>query len=144
MRPLLTLVSTAALCAAAAHPASAQHTAAPESGRPLVRHTAVVLAAAPARPLAVYLFVAPHDAGMPAEVTVSDSLGVLVAALRLPFTSGTRAMNVERLGTDVVLRSETPSGALTLVLFQNEPAPLGTVIGRWTLGDKEGKLRAAR
>ncbi len=143
MRTLLSLVSTAVLCAAA-HPASAQNTAATDAGRPLVRAAAFVIDAAAVRTLAIYQFVAPHDAGMPTEVTVADSSGALVAALRLPFASTTRPMTIERSGTDVVLHGDTPSGALTLVLYQNEPAPLGTVIGRWVLGDREGKLRAAR
>jgi len=107
-------------------------------------HAAVTADPALVRPVAVYQFVASHDAGIPKEVTVSDSAGVLVATFRLPGAAATRPMMVEVLNNDLVLQGETPWGVLTLVLYQNDQEPVSAVVGRWILGDKEGKLRAAR
>jgi hypothetical protein len=53
-------------------------------------------------------------------------------------------MMVEVLNSDLVLQGETPSGPITLVLHQKDVEPVGAVIGRWLLGDMQGKLRAAR
>ena len=96
------------------------------------------------RVVAVYDIVAPRRVGMPTQVAVTDSAGTLSARFTLRDTPGTRPMLVDFIGGDIVLQGETLVGTLTLVLFQREPQPVGTVIGRWIRGENEGKLIASR
>jgi hypothetical protein len=101
-------------------------------------------AAAPrVRPVAVYRFARRDAAGLPAEVTLADSAGRLVAEYRLAGDRMSHAMTVTTVATDLVLRAETPSGPLTVRLDgQNDGSALGPVAGRWWLGDARGALRA--
>jgi hypothetical protein len=126
---------TAAL--AAARPAAAQALV-PAAD---VRRPDAPAAAARVRLAATYRFARRDAAGLPAEVTVADSAGQLVARCQLDGERAARAMAVTILDTDLVLQAETPSGVLTLRLDgQNAPAP-GPVTGRWSLGDTRGALR---
>jgi hypothetical protein len=145
MRTMLSFLSplaTAALCAAAVSPAAAQHSAAPDHVRPVVQHAAVTVDAPLPRTVALYQFGASRAVGMPTQVTVADSAGRLVANFRLPRGGAARPMTVGVVDTDIMLQGETPSGVLTLVLYQqNDPDAAGAVVGRWSLGDRQGELR---
>ena len=82
------------------------------------------------------------DPGVPDQVTVADSAGVIVAGLRLHGAREARPMLIDVLGTDLVLQGETPEGVLTLRLYgQGNPADTGSFAGRWWLGAREGTLR---
>ena len=134
MPSLLSPLATVALCAAAMSPAAAQHAAAPDHVRPVV--------APLPRTVALYQFGASRAVGMPTQVTVADSAGKLVATFRLPRGGAARPMTVGVVDTDIMLQGETPSGVLTLVLYQqNDPDAAGAVVGRWSLGDRQGELR---
>jgi hypothetical protein len=138
---LLSPLAAVALSVAAVHPAAAQTAAATENIRPVVeraeRTTDDLL-----RPLAVYRFARSHDVIMPTRVVVADSVGQLVATFRLAGSGTERPMLVEVLGSDLVLQGETPSGVLTLVLYeQNDSRHVDSLVGRWTLGTRQGELR---
>lgn len=140
MRAIYSLVAAAALCAAA-RPAAAQHAAVPGHVRPAAHADAAV------RPLASYRLAAARRAALPAEVTVADSAGALVASYRLPGAAEPQPMVVTVIGTDVVLQGETPSGVLTLQLYgQNDADAAAPVEGRWSRAGQEGSLhgRATR
>jgi len=143
MRAMVSFASPLAavvLCATAVRPAAAQQ-AAPDHARPVVQHTSYTADAAP-RTVAAYRFTTPRDAALPAQVTVADSAGALVASYRLPGDRTARPMVVTVLDTDLVLQGETPSGVLTLQLFrQNDAAATDAVGGRWWLGEQKGELR---
>jgi hypothetical protein len=131
-----TALSVVALCPAAAQQATADHV------RPAVRHTITTPDTVQLRTLAVYRFGASRLAGMPSQVTVADSAGELVATFRRPGAREAVPMVVDVLGTDITLQGATPSGVLTLVLYgQNDPDASDVLIGRWTLGDRQGALR---
>ena len=143
MRAIYSLAAAAALCAAA-RPAAAQHAAVPDHARPAAHADA---GAAAVRPLASYRLAAARRAALPAEVTVADSAGALVASYRLPGTADARPMAVTVIGTDVVLQGETPAGVLTLQLYgQNDADAAAPVEGRWSRAGQEGSLhgRATR
>jgi hypothetical protein len=129
----------AALCVAAAHPAAAQ---APRYAGPTAPSAAVAVDPA-TRTVASFRFVPRRGLDMPAQVTVADSAGVLVASYRLAGARTASPMMVQVIDTDILLQGETPSGLLTLVLYQqNDPAPAGVSMGRWWLGDQFGELRS--
>ena len=135
-------LAAAALCAAAFSPVAAQQAAAPDYIRPVVELAAVTPGAPILRTVAVYRFPSPRDAGMPAQVTLADSSGQLVAAYRLAGARSVSPMMVEVLNNDLVLQGETPSGVLTLVLYrQAAPEATGAFAGHWLLGDRQGELR---
>jgi hypothetical protein len=92
------------------------------------------------RTVAIYKFNPARQPGMPAEVTVSDSVGVILASFRLPGGNAIQPMMVDVIDTGLVLQGETPSGVLTLVLFQKDAEAASTVVGRWTLGTQQGDL----
>ena len=144
MRSWTTLASplaAVALCAAAARPAAAQRAVA-DDARPLAVAAGAPTVAA-VRPVATYRFAASRrQAGMPDQVTVADSGGVIVASLRLPGAREARPMVVDLFGSDIVLQGQTPEGVLTLRLYgQSDPEDRGAFAGRWWLGDREGTLR---
>jgi hypothetical protein len=142
IRSILSPLAATALCAAAVRPAAAQRAATTEYVRPAVRHAASTPDTVQLRTLAVYRFGASQLAGMPSQVTVADSAGELVATFRRPNTRDSVPMVVDVLGTDITLHGATPSGVLTLVLYgQNDPDASRTLVGRWTLGDRQGELR---
>ena len=78
---LLQPLAAAALCAIALSPVSAQTTVASTFTRH-ARVTTPVDAPAP-RPVAIYMFEAPRNSGMPVQVTVSDSAGQYTASYKL-------------------------------------------------------------
>ena len=141
---ILSAVAAAVLVPAAARPASAQ---APLHARPTAPAVAGVATIVDSviRPIANYHFVPLRGVDMPAQVTVADSAGVLVASYRLAGSRSDNPMQVDVVESDLVLQGETPSGALTLVLRQqDDPASARTSVGRWWLGDQSGELRARR
>lgn len=121
----------AAFVAAAAAPAAAQ-SAVRETIRPEV---------AAAREVAKYAFTVSRDAGLPAEVTVSDVGGSLAASYRLPGQRAGEPMLVQVLDTDIILQAETEQGVLTLQLFKQNDSEAKDVYGKWTLGSRSGELR---
>jgi hypothetical protein len=137
------LLAAAVLCAAAAHPVAAQQAAAPVAPRPVVERAEA--ADAPVlRTLATYRFAGWRDGDMPAEVTVADSAGALVASFRPTRARAASPMMVSLIDTDIVLQGETTAGVLTLRLYrQNDPATAGTLEGQWWLGERHGELRGA-
>jgi hypothetical protein len=145
MRNSLSLLSSLAittLCAAAMSPAGAQRATAPDYVRPVVERADVTADAPFLRTLAVYKFTSPRETGMPAEVTLADSTGQLVASFRLPGARNASPMMVDVLDTDLVLQGETPAGLLTLVLYRQATADVaGSFIGRYTLAGLRGELR---
>lgn len=143
MRTLHSLVSpfaTAALYAVTAvSPAIAQTAVAAEHVRPVVS-TARKSDEAITRTVAIYTFSAARQSGMPSRVTVTDSAGVLQASFRLPGSDETHPMIVDVVDTGLVLQGETPSGALTLVLFPKDSETSTSLVGNWTLGTQQGEL----
>jgi hypothetical protein len=128
-------LAAAVLFAATGRPAAAQQIAVAALARPVV-----TVDAAP-RTVAEYRFAAPRRTGLPAQMTVADSAGVLVASFRLAGERAWRPMTIAVFNTGLVLQGETPSGVLTLELYvQNEPMA-GDFVGRWHLGEESGKLR---
>lgn len=129
----------------AASPAAPRYAAAQAAAgattRADVRRPDVPAAATLVRTAATFRFTRRAAAGLPAEVTVADSAGTIVAGYRLDGDRATRPMAVVVIDADLVLQAETPSGLLTVVLDgQNAPAP-GPMTGRWWLGDARGALR---
>jgi len=136
MRTILSFVSPLAAAAvlAVSVPAAAQQAVVSEHVRPVVKNDTTV------RTVAVYKFSAARQAGMPAEVTVADSAGVLKASFRLPGSDTVRPMIVDVLDAGIVLQGQTPTGVLTLVLYQKEATTGTSVVGMWTLGTQDGEL----
>jgi hypothetical protein len=126
-------LAAALVAAAVARPASAQ--AAAQSD---VRRAEVAVAAA--RPVAIYQMRASR-AELPAEVTVADSAGDIVASYRVRGDDAPRPMTISVDGSDLVLRAETRSGPLTLVLDRQNGDGGRVVTGRWRLGHDGGPLR---
>jgi hypothetical protein len=134
------LLTAAALSAAAATPAAAQQTITPVR---LVASTAIV--AEPrsgTRTLATYDFDSSLP-GMPSRVTVADSAGIMVASYRPRGTGIEQPMKVAVVDRDILLEAETVRGTLTMALYdQNDPKAAGAIIGTWKLGSIQGELRA--
>ena len=130
MRPLSTYVFpfAAASLVAASRPASAQRASVASDRSP--------------RAVAAYHLAAPRGVPMPRNVSVVDSAGTLAATFAYVGDRAARPMAVHVVETDVVLQAATPDGLLTLVLYGlNDPAAVGRVLGRWSLGALEGELR---
>ena len=144
MRTTLSLRSSlaaAAFCAVAASPAIAQHATATGYLRPVV-NPASATADGALRTVAFYRFGTSRELGMPTQVTVADSAGTLVASFRLAGTRASRPMTVDVNDTDLLLQGETPSGVLTLELYQQQDSDApGAVVGHWWLGKQQGTLR---
>jgi hypothetical protein len=135
---LLPSVAAAALFVAAARPAAAQS---PRYAPPAASGATVTVDSV-VRTVARFRFIPRRGLDMPAQITVADSAGVLVASYRRPGAQAASPMMVQILDTDLLLQSETPSGVLTVVLYQqNDPAPAGVTLGRWWLGEQSGELR---
>jgi hypothetical protein len=144
LRSLLPAVATAAFSAAAARPATAQNAAAPDYIRPVVRHAAAA-DPAPVRTVAVYRLTGARNLDIPTQVTVADSLGQLVASFRLSGDRQAGPMTVAARDANLVLQGETRAGAFTLVLYRpTDPPAAGELVGSWSLGDRQGELRAGR
>lgn len=129
-------VALAATIALAPAPAAAQE----HSAGSTVRPAPALLAS---RTVGTYRFAGGRAEGLPAEVTLVDRGGELVATYRLPGQRVAEPMLVTLLDADIVLQAETDKGVLTLRLFQQngEAAPADGVLGRWTLGSRSGELR---
>jgi hypothetical protein len=134
----LSTLAAALVLAAAARPASAQATA-QAAAQSDIRRADVPVATA-ARPVALYRIRAAH-AELPTYVTVADSAGDLVASYRVDGDSMPRAMLISVDGSDLVLRAETRSGPLTMVLDRQNGDGGPAVTGRWRIGQREGMLR---
>jgi hypothetical protein len=136
------LLAAAALCATVAVPAAAQQSVAPGFVR-LVASTATAANARPiTRRLATYDFGSSLE-GMPSRVTVADSAGTLVATFRARDGRTELPMKVAVADRDILLEGETVGGTFTLVLYeQNDPMAAGALLGTWTLGSRQGELRA--
>ena len=90
--------------------------------------------------VAIYQLDASRTIGMPNQVTLADSLGKLFATFTLPGNRTEQPMMVDVTDTDIVLQGQTPSGIVTLVLFQSTPGTLAPLRGHWYLGEREGEL----
>jgi hypothetical protein len=142
LRSILSPLAASALCVAALQPAAAQQVAATDNIRPAVSRVHAAPDTVPVRTLAVYRFSASSVQGLPSQVTVADSAGELVATFLRPGTRTAIPMLVDVLDTDITLHGATPAGVLTLVLYgQNDSDASGTMVGRWTLGERAGELR---
>lgn len=144
MRVIRSILAPLAVLAlsASGRPASAQQAATADNVRPAMGAVRENADTVRLRTLAVYHFTASSISGLPSQVTVADSAGALVATFRRAGTSTVTPMLVDVLDTDITLHGATPSGVLTLVLFgQNDPTITDALIGRWTLGDRQGVLR---
>lgn len=131
----LALVPAAAIAMAAAPAAAQQGTAR------LVANTGPVPASATVVPVAVYRFRAAHAAGIPAQITVADSAGQLVASFRLPDEARSHPMMVDADGGGLVLQGETPAGILTLLFSDPDANSAGATAGHWWLEGRDGDLR---
>ena len=141
IRSILSLLAATALSVAVVRPAAAQQAAA-DYVRPTLGHATTTPDTVQRRTLAVYRFGESHVAGMPSLVTVADSAGSLVATFRRSGTREAVPMVVDVLGADITLQGATPAGVLTIVLYgQNDPEASGALIGRWTLGGRQGALQ---
>ena len=140
VRSILTPLSLAALAIAAIETASAQSTAASANVR-LVAHSADIVAPLQ-RTIAVYQLDG-SQYGVPAQVTVADSAGKLVASYRLRAGGAERPMKVDVADSDILLQAQTPRGLLTIVFYQqNDTDAALPLIGLWSLGTRQGDLRA--
>ena len=92
------------------------------------------------RTIAIYQFEAARSLGMPNQVTLGDSLGKLFATFTVPGDRTEQPMMVDATENDIVLQARTPSGILTLVLFEPVPGTLSPLRGHWYLGEREGEL----
>jgi hypothetical protein len=138
LRSFVSPLATAGLVAVATSSAAAQTVAAHATAHS-VAATSVPVAP---RIVALYHF-ATTGGGMPSEVTLADSAGVLVANYRLWGANRAEPMMVDFVNTDLVLQGQTPSGVLTLLLNQQPVPETGSiVIGRWMLENRQGELRA--
>jgi len=133
-------VSQIALAAAfvfAAAPAAAQ-----DLSTDAVRPAPILVST---RKVATYRLNGVHGEGLPAEVTLLDRGGRLMATYRLPGQHDAQPMMVTVLDADLILQAETDKGVLTIQLIeQNDPAPGSVVRGRWTLGNQSGELRGQK
>ena len=129
-KEILSAALVAAAAAVAASPAAAQ------PGTP---------AAPSARVVATYdVQSSGRSRGFPARVTVADSAGVLVGSLHLVGDDVARPLDVSVAGSDLVLRGESPRGAVEFVLFRGNARPDARGLsGRWTIGASQGALRGA-
>jgi hypothetical protein len=144
-RSILPPLAAAALCAGVVQPAAAQQVATADYVRPVVRNARAHEDPAQPRTLAVYRFTTWSIPGMPSQVTVADSAGELVATYRRSDSRNALPMLVDVLDRDITLHGATSSGVLTLVLYgENDSEPSSALIGRWTLGDRQGELRGHR
>jgi len=141
MRTTFTRLAIAAAVIVPATTAAAQ-----QPSRAAVRLAAARTApssGAEVRTVAVYRLVAFHSSGLPSQVVVSDSAGRLVAAYRLRDEARSYPMMIDVSGAGLVLQGETPSGTLTLFLYDpSTPSDgRGRADGHWWQGDREGGLR---
>ncbi len=130
----LALISSAALTLAAL-PLAAQQPAARTDVRFASSSAPVV------RTVAVYRFYAAHATGLPAQVTIADSAGTLIASFRLRDAVRSYPMMADLSTSGLVLQGETPAGILTIFLYEPGDAGTGATAGHWWLGDQEGELR---
>lgn len=133
----LSLVAATLLVAAPARPAAAQARTklfAAEATRPATIDPIV-------RTVATYHIASARVAGMPFEVSITDSAGTLVGSYRYRGASRARPMLVAVIGTDLVLQGDTPSGVLTLRLDGQNGATSSEITGHWWLESQEGDLR---
>ena len=140
IRSLVSPLAAAVFVIAAIGTASAQSAVAPANVRLVVRSTDMVEAPRH-RTLAIYQFDGSHD-GIPAQVTVADSAGRLVASYRLRGGWVERPMTIDVADSDILLQAQTPRGTLTMVFYQqNDPDAAGPFVGAWSLGTRQGELR---
>ena len=141
IRSLVSPIAAAVLALAGTATASAQSTVAPANVR-LATRSADIVEAPRQRTLAIFQIDGSHD-GIPAQVTVADSAGRLVASYRLRGGWAERPMTVEVADSDILLQAQTPRGTLTMVLYQqNDPDVAVPLLGLWALGTRQGELRA--
>lgn len=130
----LSIAAAALAVVTVSSPAAAQRAVASRVVR------ADVLPAGALRTVAIYQLDASRTVGMPNQVTLADSLGKLFATFTLPGNRTEQPMMVDVTDTDLVLQGQTPSGIVTLVLFQSTPGTLAPLRGHWYLGEREGEL----
>lgn len=136
----IAIAGVAAATLLAARPAEAQRPAAADVVRPDVHGVADLPSAA--RPVASYRLRTTSGAGLPSQVVVADSAGLLVARLHDAGSRAAQAMTVTVMGTDLVLQGQSAAGTLTLLLAgQNDADAASHVDGRWSLGERQGTLR---
>ena len=141
IRSLVSPVAAAVLALAGTTTASAQSTVASANVRLATRSTDIVDAPRQ-RTLAIFQ-IDGSQTGLPAQVTVADSAGKLVASYRLRGGWAERPMTVEVADSDILLQAQTPRGTLTMVLYQqNDPDVAAPLLGLWALGTRQGELRA--
>jgi hypothetical protein len=127
------------LCAAVAHPAAAQSPSRASASPDAPRATVAV---AVARPVAEYR-ITTGQLGFPEHVSLADSAGRLVASYRVNDADTPRPMALTVRGQDLVLRTDTPAGPLTIVLKQQIGDVAPVFVGRWRMGDYEGRLQGS-
>jgi hypothetical protein len=141
LRALAWIAAPLAAAAAAAGPAEAQRTAHHRA------HEAAVPVAS-IRTLAVYRLSTTGENHLPAQLSLADSAGVVLASVSFDDGRAPVPMEVTLREADLVVRGDTPAGRLTLWLDgQNEnSAPIARLTGRWRLGSEQGALlgRTAR
>ena len=113
IRSLVSPLAAAVLAIAAIETASAQSTVASANVR-LATRSADIVDAPRQRTLAIYQFDGSHE-GIPAQVTVADSAGKLVASYRLRGGWAERPMTVDVADSDILLQAQTQRGTLTMV-----------------------------
>ena len=142
LRALVWIAAPLAAVATAAGPAEAQRTAHHRA------HEATVPAVASVRTLAVYRLSTTGENHLPAQLSLADSAGVVLASVSFDDGRAPVPMEVTLREADLVVRGDTPAGRLTLWLDgQNEnSAPTARLTGRWRLGSEQGALlgRTAR
>ena len=140
IRSLVSPIAATVLAIAAIETASAQSAVTSANVRFAAR-SADIVEAPRQRTLAIYQFDGSHD-GIPAQVTVADSAGKVVASYRLRGGWAERPMTVEVADSDILLQAQTPRGTLTMVFYQqNDPDAAVPLVGLWSLGTRQGELR---
>ena len=134
---LIRTISATAFVAVAAVPAAAQ--SAPAVSQ---QSAAAKPAAAPtswaAKPIGRYeLQIAMPDKVMPLVVVISDSSGVAAGVIQPDGDPEPHPVKVTVKGTELFLNTDTPNGAVEIVLLRSSDQ----ISGRWSYGEGKGELK---
>lgn len=122
------LAAAACAASAAARPAAAQVIAASDTE---VRTVATFKLAAVGR----------RHTGAPERLTVADSAGQLVGHLWVVGSATPLPMAVTVEGGDLVMRADSRQGRLEYVLYRQNERTQRSLVGRWTVGPRNGDIR---
>lgn len=99
---------------------------------------------ASARTVAIYRFRPTQAWGIPAEVTLADSAGRLLAYVRMRPGAPRIQLDADLSVAGLTLQGETPAGLLTICLYDPELGAGGSTEGHWWVAGRDGDLVARR